>query len=67
MERRTGALEVGREMDNPAWYGTTTPDGLSIGSTTVEVGSGVKRDSSTILLSGNAFDWYEFMSFKKDR
>lgn len=66
MDRRTGVLEVGQKLDCPAWYGTTTREGISIGLTTVETGPGVTRDAATILLSEDAFVWREFMSFKKD-
>jgi hypothetical protein len=66
MDRETGALEVGQKLDCPAWYATTTREGISIGLTTVESGPGVTRDAATILLSEDAFVWREFRSIKKD-
>lgn len=66
MDRATGELEVGQQIDCPGWYGATTGDGMSIGFTTVEVGPGVKRDESSVLVADDAFHWRESMTFKKD-
>jgi hypothetical protein len=66
MLRATGELEVGQQIDCPGWYGATTKDGMSIGFTTVEVGPGVKRDESSVLVAEDAFHWREAMTFKKD-
>ena len=66
MGKRTGELEVGQKLDCPGWYGATTTDGLSVGFTTVEMGPGVKRQESSILLSGDGFHWQEAMTFDKD-
>ncbi len=66
MDRKTGKLEVGQQIDCPGWYGATTIEGLSVGFTTVERGPGVKRNESCVLVSNDGFDWREAMTFKKD-
>ena len=66
MDRATGELEVGQEIDCPGWYGATTEEGISIGFTTVETGPGVKRQESSVLVAEDAFHWREAMTFKKD-
>jgi hypothetical protein len=66
MDRRTGEIEVGQLIQAPAWYGTRTEEGLYVAFTTVEPGPAVRRDSSAVLVSSDAFNWQEVYSFKKD-
>jgi hypothetical protein len=66
MDRVSGELELGQEIDCPGWYGATTEEGISVGFTTVETGPGVKRQESSVLISEDAFHWREAMTFRKD-
>jgi hypothetical protein len=64
--RRTGALEVGDEMDAPFWYGSMTGDGLYVAFSTVEPGESVRRSTAGVLVSEDAFHWKEVLHFEKD-
>ncbi len=66
MQRRTGNLEIGQEVDCSSWYGCTTREGLHVAFTTVERGPAIKRNESSVLVSSDAFHWHEVFSFKKD-
>lgn len=66
MDRDTGALETGQEIDNSGWYGAATEEGLYVAFTTVERGPAIHRRESSVLVSRDAFHWEEVFSFKKD-
>ena len=66
MQRQTGNLQIGHEVDCSSWYGCTTREGLHIAFTTVERGPAIKRDESSVLISRDAFHWHEVYTFKKD-
>jgi len=66
MNRRDGRLQVGQQLDCSGWYGTTTVEGLHVAFTTVERGPAILRNESSVLVSEDAFQWTEIMSFKKD-
>lgn len=66
MDRHTGEVEVGQNLEAPAWYGRRTQEGLYIAFTTVEPGPAVKRDTAAVLVSSDAFHWQEIYSFTKD-
>ena len=66
MDRDSGELEKGQEIDAPGWYGTQTMEGDFFTFTTVEPGDGVLTDHSSILYSKDAFHWDKIHSFKKD-
>lgn len=65
-DRRTGQLEVGQTFDAPAWYGSTTLEGLHLAFTTVEPGPAVRRRTAGIFASRDAFHWEEIHHFAKD-
>jgi len=66
MNRRTGELEIGQEIDCSSWYGATTTDGLHVAFTTVEPGPAIHRNQASILTSRDGFHWEELTSFDKD-
>lgn len=66
MERTTGALEIGMDIANSGWYGTTTEEGLHVAFTTVERGPGITSNYSEVLISQDGFNWQSIHSFKKD-
>lgn len=66
MERKSGKLEVGQQIDCSAWYGCTTKEGLHIGFTTVEQGPAIMSSESSFLVSEDAFHWQKIHGFKKD-
>jgi hypothetical protein len=66
MQRRTGKLEIGMDIANSGWYGTTTREGLHVAFTTVEKGPGITSRFSEILVSRDAFHWESIYAFKKD-
>jgi hypothetical protein len=65
-DRRTHQLELGQRLDAPAWYGSTTTEGLHLAFTTVEPGPAVHRDTAGIFASRDAFNWKEIYRFSKD-
>ncbi len=66
MDRRTGELEIGMEIANSGWYGTTSLEGLHVAFTTVEKGPGITSNLSEVLVSQDAFHWESLYAFKKD-
>ncbi|MDK2979796.1 MAG: hypothetical protein PWQ55_143 [Chloroflexota bacterium] len=66
MQRDSGQLEIGQEIDCSAWYGCTTQEGLHVSFTTVEQGPGILSDHSSVLVSRDAFHWEKIAQFKKD-
>ena len=65
-DRSTGQLTLGQMMDAPAWYGSTTREGIHLAFTTVEPGPAVRRQTAGIFVSDDAFHWKEIYHFKKD-
>ena len=66
MDRVTGEVERGVEMEAPFWYGAQTNDDLYVGFSTVEPGEAVHRRSAGIFISKDGFHWEEVGSFQKD-
>ena len=66
MQRASGMLEIGQEIDCSAWYGCTTREGLHVAFTTVEQGPGILGNTSSVLVSRDAFHWEAIAQFKKD-
>ena len=66
LNRVTGELEKGQEIDASSWYGTTTREGLHVAFTTVEGGPAIKTNWSSVLTSEDGFEWTEVYRFKKD-
>ena len=67
MTRKDGSLTIGQSIDSPAWYGCTLEGGKwHMAFTTVERGPAVLTDTSSILVSQNAFRWQTVSGFKKD-
>lgn len=66
MDRRSGALEIGQEIDASTWYGCTTQEGIYIAFTTIERGPAIQTDESSVLVSLDAFNWQKVYGFKKD-
>lgn len=67
MDRRTGALEIGQEVDCSGWYGTTTRSGHFLAGTTVERGPAIKSKHASLLFSDDGFHWQVAHRFRKDR
>jgi hypothetical protein len=67
MNRRTGKIERGQKFACSSWYGCTTKQGVHVAFTTVESGSGIQGNESSIYVSEDAYNWQEIFSFKKDR
>ena len=66
MNRKTGELEKGQEIDCSTWYGGSTHEDLHVAFTTVERGPAIHSNLSTVLISEDAFHWQEVFRFKKD-
>jgi len=66
MDRATGELERGQEVDASAWYGIKTTDDLYVAFTTVEEGTGIHTEYSEVLVSDDAFHWESVYRYKKD-
>ena len=66
MERSTGQIQVGQEIEASAWYGFTGLDGRHVGFTTVEDGPGILTNHCNVMASDDAFVWETVGSFKKD-
>lgn len=65
-DRESGQLELGQHLEAPAWYGSTTAEGLHLAFTTVEPGPAVHRNTAAIYASNDAFNWKEIYQFPKD-
>ena len=65
-DRQTHQIEVGQEFPGPIWYSKTLDDGISIISSAVEIGKGVKTNSAFIFYSENNRNWEVLAEFKKD-
>jgi hypothetical protein len=65
-DRETQQLILGQRLDAPAWYGSTTMEGLHLAFTTVEPGPAVNRNTAGIYASLDAFHWEEIYRFPKD-
>ncbi len=65
-DRSSGKLTRGQRFDAPAWYGSTTIEGVHVAFTTVEPGPAVQRDTAGIFASSDAFEWEEIHRFSKD-
>jgi hypothetical protein len=65
-DRRSGKMEIGQHFAAPAWYGTTTREGLYLAFTTVEPGPAVTRATSAVYVSEDAYHWEEILHFAKD-
>ncbi len=65
-DRKTMQLTLGQTLDAPAWYGSTTKEGLHLAFTTVEPGPSVRRNSAGIFASRDGFHWDEIYHFEKD-
>jgi hypothetical protein len=66
MQRASGELEIGQEIDCSTWYGCTTLEGLHVAFTTVEQGPGILSNFASVLVSRDAFHWEVIAQFKKD-
>jgi len=66
MRRSDHVLETGQAIDCSTWYGCTTFEGLHLAFTTVERGSGILSNESSVLISEDAFHWKKIYGFKKD-
>ena len=66
MERKSGEIQIGMEIANSGWYGSTTSEGLHVAFTTVEKGPGITSNYSEVLVSRDAFHWESIYSFRKD-
>lgn len=64
--RKTHQIELGQEFPGPIWYSKNLDDGISLISSAVEIGKGVKADSAFIFYSKNNRDWKVLTEFKKD-
>ncbi len=67
LERRSGKLEVGQQIECSGWYGTTTADGLHVAFTTVEPGTGIHSIHASMMVSRDAFQWETIHQFTKDK
>jgi hypothetical protein len=65
-DRESGRLEAGQTLAAPAWYGSTTLEGLHLAFTTVEPGPAVFRQTAAVYASRDAFKWQEILQFRKD-
>ena len=65
-DRERDQLEIGQHLEAPAWYGSTTAEGLHLAFTTVEPGPAVHRNTAAIYASKDAFNWKEITCFQKD-
>jgi hypothetical protein len=65
-DRASSHLEIGQSLGAPAWYGSTTTEGLHLAFTTVEPGPAVQRTTAAVYVSKDAFTWQEVMQFQKD-
>jgi hypothetical protein len=65
-DRESQQLTLGQRFDAPAWYGSTTTEGLHLAFTTVEPGPAVSRNTAGIYASQDAFHWEEIYRFPKD-
>jgi hypothetical protein len=67
MDRRSGEVRVHGELPSSTWYTARTSDGALLATTTVEPGPAIRTRRAHLLLSENALDWTEALSFAKDR
>jgi len=66
MSRAEAALELGQQIANSCWYGTTCDDGLHVCFTTVEQGPAIHSRNASVMVSDDAFHWSEATSYRKD-
>ena len=66
LQRKTGKVEMGQELDCSAWYGCPTREKVFVAFTTVERGPAILSRASSVLVSEDAFHWEKVHSFKKD-
>jgi hypothetical protein len=66
LNRRTGAVEMGQELDASVWYGCPTREGVFLAFTTIERGPAIRSHASALLVSQDAFHWQKVHEFKKD-
>jgi hypothetical protein len=66
MDRGNGELEIGQNIDASSWYGCRTKEGQYLAFTTIERGSAIQTDMSSVMVSRDAFHWKKVFEFKKD-
>ena len=66
LHRNTGKVEMGQEVDCSVWYGCPTREKVFVAFTTVERGPAILSQSSSVLVSEDAFHWEKVHSFQKD-
>ena len=64
LHRRTRTVDRGQCFPSPAWYGTTTTDGLHVAMTSVE--RRVRTQQARIWVSRDAWTWTVAHSLRKD-
>jgi hypothetical protein len=67
MNRMTGKLKVGQEVDGTIWYAGQTSDGLYFAGSSVEKGPGVSTDKASVYVSKDGVFWERKAAFVKDR
>jgi hypothetical protein len=64
--RKTKKLKKGLSFPGPVWYSKIFSDQSAILQTSVEIGSGVKSNYSSLFYSKDLINWHEIYKFKKD-
>ena len=64
--RESKKIELGQFFPGPIWYSKILDNGISLFSSAVERGKGVKSNYAYIFYSKNNRDWFKLAKFKKD-
>jgi hypothetical protein len=65
-DRKSETLAQGQPFPGPVWYSKQFADGPGILQSTVELGEGVKSDSSHLFVSEDLVDWSHLAAYEKD-